>query len=120
SQYSRSCLASFFFPQSPPPQIYTLSLHDALPIFGHLRGEEAHLVGAVGRQTQRAPGTPAQLDQLLGDRLGRQRHRPEEREALPPPLARLQQREQVGGIRHQLRGAFTLDPCQLIVSVRLE
>src|SRR5947208_16424704 len=29
----RTLFLLFFFPHAPPPEIYTLSLHDALPIF---------------------------------------------------------------------------------------
>src|SRR5205085_9033403 len=32
------CLFLFFFTATPPPEIYTLSLHDALPISGLIAG----------------------------------------------------------------------------------
>src|SRR6266496_6714602 len=37
----------FFFNDTETPEIYTLSLHDALPIFGTLGGTEAILIAAV-------------------------------------------------------------------------
>src|SRR5205807_10314254 len=46
----------FFIPLPPPTEIYTLSLHDALPIYGHPRGhprrhrdQDAPSVGTVHR-----------------------------------------------------------------------
>src|SRR5947208_5071437 len=36
------CLCSFFFTDTAPPEIYTLSLHDALPIFDRVHRKTAH------------------------------------------------------------------------------
>src|SRR5690606_41962773 len=44
----------FFFNDPPTTEIYTLSLHDALPIYtGHLVG---HLVQLLDREARRLPG----------------------------------------------------------------
>src|SRR5205807_10383948 len=51
-----SCLSSllaffFFFLTDPPPtEIYTLSLHDALPIYVRLVGMDAQAIRAVSRR----------------------------------------------------------------------
>src|SRR5438105_14110903 len=61
---SRTCLPclsfSFFFNDTATPDIYTLSLHDALPIFRpHVRARVAAL---PVRQGARPPGRGAELD----------------------------------------------------------
>src|SRR5207248_10422351 len=46
---SSLCFFSFFFTDPPTPAIYTLSLHDALPIsLLHLRERRAHMLGSHG------------------------------------------------------------------------
>src|SRR5690606_40761854 len=59
---------SFFFNDAPPTELYTLSLHDALPIFPVLgSGEEA----PDGVPALRQAGDPRlDLDQLGGELLG--------------------------------------------------
>src|SRR5205807_10635951 len=44
-------LLVFCFMHAPPtPEIYTLSLHDALPIYGAVLQDHAHLVGLLVRR----------------------------------------------------------------------
>src|SRR3712207_7395642 len=45
----------FFFNDTATTEIYTLSLHDALPIFGQLRLITAHDVSRVGAERGRHP-----------------------------------------------------------------
>src|SRR5437868_9233609 len=40
------CSVSFFFNDTPPPAIYTLSLHDALPIFQRIAVRQCLDLGA--------------------------------------------------------------------------
>src|SRR5206468_11559843 len=47
---------SSFFHHTPTPQIYPLSLHDALPIFLVSRADRGLLVSAAGGAPVRAPG----------------------------------------------------------------
>src|SRR5699024_12456980 len=47
-----SSLSFFFFNATPPPEIYTLSLHDALPIWQYVRRHPDR-----GLQAQRKAGT---------------------------------------------------------------
>src|SRR5699024_12409698 len=56
SEYMDDCallLAVVSLTESPPPAIYTLSLHDALPIFGHITdmsGVYSDLDGTAGTE----------------------------------------------------------------------
>src|SRR5438034_7050649 len=52
------CFLSFFFNDTATTEIYTLSLHDALPIFLLPRGVDGRAAGKLWRD----------LDQRLGDR----------------------------------------------------
>src|SRR2546422_6556861 len=54
----------FFFNDTATTEIYTLSLHDALPIWGRLAGVEAGSVGLTGdiMVTLRINGQPHQVD----------------------------------------------------------
>src|SRR3712207_7082444 len=59
----------FFFNDTATPEIYTLSLHDALPIFGHEpRGRQA-------RPVEVAAGQPGAGEVQLAERT--RRHRPQ-------------------------------------------
>src|SRR5438094_9344404 len=58
--YCLSCVSFFFFNDTAPSEIYTLSLHDALPIWaGHRRWPERHAkrtgcaIGAVAAADHR-------------------------------------------------------------------
>src|SRR3712207_8115224 len=61
-------LIFFFFNDTATTEIYTLSLHDALPIFRHLEAEQAaHELGRAPRQHDLRPLDV--LADLLDDRL---------------------------------------------------
>src|SRR5439155_25789429 len=49
----------FFFHVTPPPEIYTLSLHDALPIFRRRVRVPARALPLVGLSEQAVPATRA-------------------------------------------------------------
>src|SRR5437868_12567698 len=51
--FSLSLFFSFFFNDTPPTEIYTLSLHDALPICARFAGGHAARRGRRGRPTVR-------------------------------------------------------------------
>src|SRR5437763_12891143 len=60
-----SCPA-FFFSHTPPTSIYTLSLHDALPIFGaSIKNAVRSLVGGAPSAPPGAPPTFEALDRLV-------------------------------------------------------
>src|SRR5256885_3410381 len=48
----------FFFNDTATTEIYTLSLHDALPISGHRRRRRSQFGGRTGTTTRRARSTP--------------------------------------------------------------
>src|SRR5437660_10687057 len=59
SRFSRNCSPSFFYKDTATTEIYTLSLHDALPIFAvprrarHLdEGGLRHVAGPVRRRSE--------------------------------------------------------------------
>src|SRR5206468_10570928 len=57
--YTRSPPTTFFFNEPAPPELYTLSLHDALPIFrdlaeAALRGEPDHGADRLGHAREQA------------------------------------------------------------------
>src|SRR6266446_5095870 len=69
----------FFFTDTAPTEIYTLSLHDALPIFGALGvgvelrlgpGHEPHLLGQAERGELFHDDGPVLLLPLVDDRFG--------------------------------------------------
>src|SRR5438045_9195344 len=45
--HSCRCRSFFFFNDTAPTEIYTLSLHDALPIFGHLGAQSLEPLGVA-------------------------------------------------------------------------
>src|SRR5207245_10010259 len=53
------CTPLFLFPVPPPPEIYTLSLHDALPIFPP--AEERRRCGRRGREGRRGTSRERRL-----------------------------------------------------------
>src|SRR3712207_7859208 len=55
----------FFFNDTATTEIYTLSLHDALPIFGRLGGGASGRGGDLRRWALHAPGPPASGRQPL-------------------------------------------------------
>src|SRR5690349_23602814 len=57
---------SFFYTHTPPPEIYTLSLHDALPISTRPESNEANDALALGNQNRaRRHHLPAEEAQVL-------------------------------------------------------
>src|SRR5258705_9290635 len=67
--YHQHCFTFFFFNDTATTEIYTLSLHDALPIFGDEASEPLHLGDGslVGQQhlslgAQAIPRSPLNLD----------------------------------------------------------
>src|SRR3954453_21896455 len=72
-------LSCFFFNNTAPPEIYPLSLHDALPISDvHLRAARRH------RQHRRRPGRRA-----VDDVVGRSEEHTSERQSRPHLVCRL-------------------------------
>src|SRR3712207_9190614 len=65
----------FFFNDTATTEIYTLSLHDALPISDPARGEVLHRQGAADAGLTRLEGAQQQLAagllEVLGHRVGR-------------------------------------------------
>src|SRR5438874_13832325 len=61
-------LVSFFFNDTPTTEIYTLSLHDALPIFQHLAVHQAgqHEGARRGAGVQQDGGDQPRADQHAG------------------------------------------------------
>src|SRR5205807_8487834 len=57
----------FFFPRPPTPQIYTLSLHDALPISGESRPYGDFLTNAQGEDVVAGIRVTEPLDQMADD-----------------------------------------------------
>src|SRR2546421_9226527 len=72
-------MLSFFFNDTATTEIYTLSLHDALPIYHRLRpvrdGRELPHPGGA-RRRRRAPRRPGQLERRPGPRGDRDGHLP--------------------------------------------
>src|SRR5206468_12556023 len=69
-----SCLSHFFFTHTPTPHIYTLSLHDALPILLDALHQQqrddplprlAHLLGLQGRRLERVGPLGHELEHSL-------------------------------------------------------
>src|SRR5438477_3812367 len=60
----------FFFTATPTPEIYTLSLHDALPIYLHHAG----LGGDAGAPGPQAPPRHAAAEEVGRDRLRSEEH----------------------------------------------
>src|SRR5262249_24518546 len=89
-----SCFFLFFFIDTPPPEIYPLSLHDALPIFrcrSSPREKAAHLSRQDLRQRRQASPRPARARRPASPDHGRRpRNRRRERRrnklARRPPL----------------------------------
>src|SRR3712207_7766015 len=83
---SRSCV--FFFNDTATTEIYTLSLHDALPIYAVLRREGGvQPVRAAVRVPVQLGSRPRELRQGLRERLERALVRRELDHALEPELA---------------------------------
>src|SRR5262249_61830715 len=53
----------FFFTDTPPPALYTLSLHDALPIFAarHMLADAEGMVARRHRRLQHLPQRPLRM-----------------------------------------------------------
>src|SRR5260221_14178241 len=60
----------FFFNDTATTEIYTLSLHDALPICAHTRCEGRSPVGACAGQCHAHPGAAALVARRIAIRLG--------------------------------------------------
>src|SRR5699024_6498097 len=62
----------------PPPQLYTLSLHDALPI-SHRRSDRGHAADAAGRDAHRRGGAALRTVSAARGRPGRRQAQKEKR-----------------------------------------
>src|SRR5438552_4840346 len=73
------CFTFFFFTDRATPELYTLSLHDALPISA--LGRPGDVLGGVGRSAEQRVGEPKHRrihDLLVRQRVGNRLARSEE------------------------------------------
>src|SRR5438876_5756597 len=97
-----SSLLFFFFNDTPTTEIYTLSLHDALPIYQHADAAPVRLRADVRLRGRRGPGCPRSEEhtselqspvhlvcRLLLEKKNKEQVRPIQRQHQVDPVARV-------------------------------